>query len=156
MRLLGTAAAAAAMVVALVGCGSVVDGPDRRVGELVESWSEAQNGSWVESLSPIDSELLSSEADVEEWVATHGSHAEEGVFDTVLSVDLEDHVLVIGGYPRCQETSAVLLVSDTEVQFVVISGDEQVACAWSPYTVDAWLVPLEETGGEVPTLLPTE
>ncbi|GAB2622120.1 hypothetical protein GCM10027067_37700 [Pseudactinotalea suaedae] len=149
----------AAAVLALLGACSlpwVVGGPGERVGEQVGSWSQANTDSWVDGIAPIAPVLLASQEQVEEWVAAHEGAAEAGVLEVLQAVDLSENVLVVGGYPRCQETSAVILVSETEVAFTVISGDEQIACAWSPYTVDAWAVPLEQTDGEVPTLLTAE
>jgi len=57
---------------------------------------------------------------------------------------------VIGGYPRCTEESAVVMVDDDTVVFEVRNDEENVSCAWSPYTIDAWAVPLAATGGVAP------
>jgi len=152
------AVVAAAVLVLLAACGlpGVVGGPGERVGERVGSWSQDNTDSWVDGIAPIEPVLLAAQQQVEEWVAAHEGAADAGVLEVLQAVDLSENVLVVGGYPRCQETSAVILVSATEVAFTVVSGDEQIACAWSPYTVDAWAVPLEETGGEVPTLVTAE
>lgn len=141
------AALAVVVVTVLSGCGP----GEQRVGEFVDSWSQADSDSWVEDAMPIETVLLTSDAELEEWIQQMGG-AEE--LDSLLDVDLSEDVLVIGGYWRCMEYSLVLLDDGGALEFVVTRDkeDERTACAWSPYTVDAWAVPLAATGGEVPTL----
>lgn len=141
-------AALAVVVASMLGaCGSA---GDQRVGELVDSWSQADSDSWVEGAMPIETVLLTSDDELEEWIETMGGVEELG---SLREVDLSENVLVIGGYSRCMEYSLVLL-EDGALEFVVTRDkeDENTACAWSPYTIDAWAVPLEATGGEVPEL----
>lgn len=140
--------AALAMTVALAACGS---SGDQRVGELVDSWSQADSESWVEDAMPIETVLLTTDAELDQWIDAMGGDDD---LNSLREVDLSGHILVIGGYPRCMEYSLVLLEEDGALRFVVTrdSEDEHTACAWSPYTIDAWSVPLEVTGGEVPDL----
>jgi hypothetical protein len=56
------------------------------------------------------------------------------------AVDLDTHLVVIGGYHRCTQSSSVV-EGDRGWRFVVDDGDESIACAWSPYTVDVHAVP---------------
>lgn len=78
------------------------------------------------------------------------------VVEAVKSVDLSTHVVVAGGYPRCTEVSRVLLDAAREppgLTFSVHDPEPGVLCAWSPFTVDVWAVPLAEVGEQRPELL---
>ncbi len=141
--------AALAVMVAMVLAACESAG-DQRVGELVGSWSQADSDSWVEDAMPIETVLITSDVEREEWIDAMDGADE---LDPLRDVDLSENVLVIGGYHRCVEYSLVLLEAGA-LEFVVTidKEDENTHCSWSPYTVDAWAVPLEATGGEVPEL----
>jgi len=120
--------------------------------ELVGSWSQAGvDREWVEEAMPIPAQVLATDAERESWLAERPGDAAEGdSFDALRAVDLAENFIVIGGYHRCTEYSLVTVSDDGEVAFEVHDDDERTDCAWSPYTIDAWAIPLELTGGEAP------
>lgn len=141
-------AALGLMVVALAsGCG----GPREPEGaELVGSWTQAQED-WPGDAMPIEPVLLADEAELEEWIAELPEDGQASVA-SLRSVDLGETFLVIGGYSRCTEHSAVMLDGDT-IDFEVTTDEPNTSCVWAPYTIDAWAVPLAAIGGEVPELV---
>lgn len=149
-----TRRAAPVMVAALVvGCSAL--GPEP-AGEEIGSWSQGDDShrEWVDEAMPIETVVLGSDADREAWLEdVPGDAADEDSFDSVRAVDLDESVIVIGGYPRCTEHSVVTVSGDDEVAFEVRDDEEDTACGWSPYTIDAWSVPLELTDGQVPEVV---
>lgn len=147
MRVLPTIALVA--VVAL-GAGCDSSGPDRRqVGDLVVSFTEGRTGQeWAGELRYELPLVLASDQDVETWADGLPADADESEIDPVRAVDLEEHVLIVGGYHSCTETSAIIVEEDGGdlTVFFEVSSDEDIDCAWSPYTIDVWAVPLTETG----------
>ena len=142
----GWVAAVAIGAALLSGC----TGEPEPVGELVGSWSQGGEPSWVDDMQPIPTTLVVTDAEREEWLADLPDDVgADPSFDELRDVDLGESFLVIGGYPRCTEESVVVVDGET-VAFEVRTEDENVACAWSPYTIDAWAVPLTATGGLAP------
>lgn len=75
----------------------------------------------------------------------------------VAEVDLTTHLLVAGGYPRCTEESRILFDgyrTPHGLSFSTRETEPGTVCAWSPFTVDVWAVPLAAVGDEVPELVP--
>ena len=138
---------AAAVLMLLAGCGSGGDDP---VGEQIARWSEG-NEEWVAEVRPVEPAVIGSDDELEAWIEEY--QPADDAFAVLEGVNLESSFLVIGAYPRCQETSRVVIAGEGEVRFEVVEGDPNVNCAWSPYTIDVWEVPLAETGGEVPVLV---
>lgn len=120
-------------------------------GDKVASWTQAEDRPWIEEAMPIDQAVLASEADREAWLEeVPGGAGDDESFDALRGVDLSENFIVIGGYGRCTEESAVTVSGDDDVTFEVRTEDEETNCEWMPYTIDAWSVPLEATGGAAP------
>lgn len=121
-------------------------------GEKVASWTQAEDADrpWIDEAMPIDQVVLASEGDRAAWLEeVPGGVEDDDSFDALRGVDLSENFIVIGGYGRCTEESAVT-VSGDDVTFEVRTEDEETNCGWMPYTIDAWSVPLEATGGTAP------
>lgn len=125
--------------VALTGCsGDASSGPDV-VGTFVVGWSEAADGDAVRRADR--GELLVSEPDDLDDLIDRASPE----LDTteLLDVDLDEHVLVVGSYGRCDESSQVVVEDGGSVlRFVVTKPNEDhpLACEWSPQQIDVWQV----------------
>lgn len=148
-RAASTAAATAALALAAgcTGSGHVED------ADLLVGWSQASD-EWVAEVMPIPATLVATEAELAAWLATMPDAV--GDSEELSEADLDEVFLVIGGYHRCREVSAVDVDGGSgEVTFVVFvpEGDEQVACAWSPYQIDVWAVPVQALGGHEPVLV---
>ena len=139
--------AAGLVAIALAGCSSEVE----PVGELVGRWSQGSDPGWVDDAMPIATTVIATDDERQDWLDDVAGDAVDAELDELRQVDLDHFFLVIGGYPRCTEYSAVLVENDGSVTFDVRTDDENVACVWAPYTIDAWAVPLSETGGEPPS-----
>lgn len=143
-------ALAAAVVMLLGAC----TGGPQTIGEPVGSWQQTGGDhGWVDAAMPIETVALTTNADVEQWLAAHvGDVVDDGTFDDLLAVDLSEAFVVVGGYGRCTEYSSIVLEADGSITFEVTAEDERTDCAWMPYVIDAWAVPLEATGGVVPEI----
>lgn len=143
----------AALVLALMGaCASAEPEVDL---DLVVSWSESSED-WVADARSVPTTLVVTDADREAWLGTLPDAVGNDDVATLRAVDLEEVFLVIGGYPRCMEHSTVRVDPETgEVRFEVFipEEDEGTMCAWSPYTIDVWAVPVGATDGHPPVLV---
>jgi hypothetical protein len=136
------------------------DGPGhggREVGEHVARWTEADSGEeWTSEVRQRDPVLLATQAERDTWVATLPTAADhDAVAAELAGVDLDEHVLVVGAYDRCTESSRVRLRTGDDgpvLRFEVWTDEPDTLCAWSPATLDAWAVPVSETDGVVPQL----
>ncbi len=138
---------------AMVGCSA--PGPEP-AGDEVGSWSQADDSQreWVDEAMPIETVVLGSEADREAWLEdVPGDAADDDSFESLRAVDLDESFIVLGGYHRCTEHSVVTVPGDGEVAFEIRDDEEDTSCGWSPYTIDAWSVPLELTDGQVPDVV---
>ncbi|MEO9323955.1 hypothetical protein ABFT23_10715 [Nocardioides sp. C4-1] len=102
---------------------------------LVASWSQSEH----ETLGPEvvgPTVVIETEADRDAFAARLPAEVPTGDLE---AVDLSRHVVVAGGYPRCQEHSRVV-ETDRGYRLEVVDGDERVSCGWSPYTIDVWAV----------------
>lgn len=147
------AMALACVVTLAVACTSAEPEPEQ-IGEFVTSFSEAETGQeWVEEVSLPSAEVIETAGEVDTWVDGLPGNPDPQLFDPLRSADFADHFLLIGGYPQCAETSAIVLVEtddDVRVVFEVAADDPGAVCEWSPYTLDVWSVPLETTDGKAP------
>lgn len=143
------AALAVATAMALGACTA----PAEPVGEPVGSWRQSEHDSWIDAAMPIETVALTTDAEREQWLTDHaGDAAADEAFDHLRAVDLDESFVVIGGYPRCTEYSAILLEDDGAIRFEVTAAEEGTDCYWSPYTIDAWAVPWDLTGGALPEI----
>ncbi len=140
------------VAVLAAGCTSERDEPADDA-ELVTSWSESRFD-WVAEITPVAPAVLSTAAQVDRWVEESGIDPEAAA-EAMTDVDLTTRFVVVGGYPRCQEYRVVGVTDDGGVTFTVRTEDERVSCAWSPYTIDVWSVPLAATGGTAPSRVTT-
>ena len=151
-----SAVALTAVLVAAAGCGAAQDQREP-VGEHVIAYAENVHGTeWVGEVDLPSALVMQSAADIEDWVETLPD-PEPTLFEPLFDVDLDEHFLVLGGYPRCTETSSIVLVGtgdDASLVFEVTAPESDTMCAWSPYTLDAWAVPRSATDGEVPGSVP--
>lgn len=121
--------------------------PVGAVGSLVGSVDESTLPREVLERTVDGAVLITTEADRDALAEALGLPSVEGV-------DLSRHLLVAGSYPRCAETSQVLLDTGREppgLRFVVRRASPETVCAWSPLTIDVWAVPrtaLDGTDGE--------
>lgn len=112
---------------------------------LLGSWSQAYpEGEWVGDVMPVGTVVIRTDAERDDWMASlpAGVAEDDATVDAVRDVDLDEALLVVGGYYRCTESSTVSVV-DGEPEFEVLPGDDRTNCAWSPAVIDVWRVPLE-------------
>lgn len=116
------------------------------VGQVIIHWDEAQD-------HPLDWEavswgatLLHDDAAWRTWVDELPEEMREFRGDALAEVTLDEHVIVVAVWDRCQETSAVLHDGDGNLRFVVVPPDETVLCYWSPRQVEVWQIPLDVLG----------
>lgn len=128
--------------------------PKGPIGELVATWSQ-EDQEWVTQVdAPV---LLTSQWHLDHWL--QGVPDDVHDRDLLTSVDFSSSVLVIGSYPRCTEASAIYVepsgTTGSIARFAVESSDDGTVCAWSPVSLDAWLVPQDQTGDQAPIALST-
>jgi hypothetical protein len=132
----------------LTGCGQLGEGEPERVDEWIQ---DGAGSDWVSQAMPIPSEVIASDDELAAWIDR--LDAEPGTFDSLDEVDLSTHAIVVVGFYSCQATSSVRVTRDGNVDVDVVQPRPRVDCAWTPYMVDAWAVPLTATGGEPPELV---
>jgi hypothetical protein len=105
---------------------------------LVASWSQAD----VDRLGDVEvaPQVIGDDAARDSFLAALPRGLDDASVAEVEAVDLDESVLVTGGYHRCTEFSYVV-ISGVGPTFEVSDGEPGVACGWSPYTVDVWAVP---------------
>lgn len=115
-------------------------------GERVAFWSQ-DHGPDPSALP--DSEdfplLLATAPERDDWI---NRAPEEFDMQAVAEVDLDEHVVVVGGYYRCMEHGSVWATGAGHIWFEVVepAGEEITDCEWSPYTVEVYAVPRAEVG----------
>lgn len=115
-----------------------------QVGSLVTRWSQTEyDNKELQAVADADTLLLTDEAERDAWLATLPK-ALDGT--PVAEVDLSKNLLVVGGYHRCMEQGRVL-ADPVRFTTYVAPEDRNTNCAWSPYTVEVWQVPLSEVAG---------
>lgn len=158
MRTIAVLVAAAVTAVAGAGCDSEsADEAPVAVGTLVASWSEAAHDpvllEAIAGRNPADAVLITQDSELNELLAGLDPSLDDppGTLERLAAVDLTEHVLVAGAYPRCADAGSVVSAGG-RVWFQVTANDEDgpIACAWSPLEVEIWQVPLADVGGEVP------
>lgn len=117
-----------------------------QVGSLVTSWSQAEHElTDLQTLAaPGTTLLLTDDAERDAWLDKLPKAADGAA---VAEVDLSKNLLVVGGYHKCMEQGRVVPEPDrATVRFTtyVAPQDRNTNCAWSPYTVEVWQVPLSE------------
>lgn len=154
MSRIRTVAALAAALLVMTGCAAA-QGERESVGEHVVGYRQDVSGSeWVGEVDLPSALVLESESDIQEWVGTL-QDADPALFDPLYQVDLTENFLIVGGYPRCTEHSSIVLAGDGgEMVFEVTAPESTTMCAWSPYTIDVWAVPLSHTDGTPPGFVP--
>jgi len=150
-----------AMILGMVGfggCTSADEGappdpgpPAARIGTLLVSWDEGS----VPGLQDYPEfrstpRLITTEAELDRLMDSEPLGADLAV---LAAVDIEESVLVVGGYHACQEQGSVWGDGST-VWFdaLVPPEKEGILCAWSPFTVDVFEVP-RSYFGDVPSLV---
>ncbi len=154
MKTLISTVCAVTALTALAGCSlinwvSKDDGTDQaedQVGSLVTSWSQAEHElTDLQALAaPDDTLLLTDDAERDAWLDKLPKTADAA---PVAEVDLSKNLLVVGGYHKCMEQGRVVPEPDrATVRFTtyIAPEDRNTNCAWSPYTVEVWQVPLSE------------
>lgn len=140
------------VAIGLTGCRALPVGPgrERPVGTLLQSWSQSTgqdtDREQLEQLvGRVGVRIITTQEELEVF--------EQGLADisqTLRSVDLSKGFLVIGGYYNCQGSSSVTYAeSERRLTFTSHQPDD-IACAWSPYTVDVWHVSRDAVGGADP------
>lgn len=136
----------AAAVAVLTGCQPDTSGEP--VGQLVASWSQADHEiqDLQGLLEPGPSHVLLRDAQERDaFVAALPTDMDpSGVQDVVMSA----HVLVVGGYAKCDQEGHVYAdAQEGRLWFRAVSPSKgDVLCEWSPFTVEAWQVPLDQLG----------
>lgn len=72
------------------------------------------------------------------------------------AVDMDEHVLVVGGYAKCDTEGRALSDPDHQsLWFAVVdpTPDAEILCVWAPFTVEVWQVPLAQLDGADPSQL---
>ncbi|MCK0111367.1 hypothetical protein MWU75_04360 [Ornithinimicrobium sp. F0845] len=150
-----------AMVLGMAGFGGCTSGepppldpgpPAARIGTLLASWDEGSVPDLRDNPEfRLGSWLVTTETEMEQLLASEPLGPDR---TALAGVDLEESVLVVGGYHACQERGTVW--SDgSSVWFdpLVPPEREGIECAWSPFTVDVFEVPRSYFGDE-PSLVP--
>lgn len=135
---------ALALAVAALAAGCGDDRPpatpeQRAVGRLLVAWSEADHDPDAVARLP-DLALVDDADDLAELVARAGPELDTTALE---GVDVDRHLLVVGAYPRCDETSQVVVAEGgRELRFAVRSptADAPLVCDRSPRQVDVWAV----------------
>lgn len=117
-------------------------------GTPIAAWDE----SWHTDLGdipgvPVGAALLATPQERDDLLA---GFPERYDLSEVRAVDLDESVLVVGGYYSCQEQGAAYADHTGAVWFQVTvpSSTEHTDCAWSPFTVEFWEVPWGYPAGE--------
>lgn len=146
----------AIMLGALFGCSPPTEGPEE-VGELVTTWSQA--GHEIQDLEAVlardhdGTTLLRDAAERDAFVAGLDPDLDSSAVE---AVDMDEHVLVVGGYAKCDTRGQVLSDPDHQaVWFTVVdpTPDTEIVCEWAPFTGEMWQVPLAQLAGADPSQL---
>lgn len=108
-----------------------------QVGDVVATWSEADERSWASWLEPLTTpRLVTTEQERKALLSPVPTAASNA--DDVRAVDLEKYVLVVGGLNKCNE-EGVVEASGSTVRYTIRKVSD-VQCVWAPLTVDVWKV----------------
>lgn len=124
--------------------------PAYEVGTTLAQWDEGQFPALHDNPQiPNGHRLITTDAERDALIeATTGPN-----LSAVAAADLEQSVLVVAGYPSCQEQGAVYTNNDTVWFDVVIAPEDRgTLCAWSPFTAQVIEVP-RETFHDEPALV---
>lgn len=117
------------------------DQAEDQVGSLVTRWSQTDYDSRdLQAVATEDALLLTDETERDAWLTTLPKSLDAA---PVADVDLSENLLVVGGYHRCMEQGRVL-TDPVRFTTYIAPEDRNTNCAWSPYTVEVWQVPLSE------------
>lgn len=131
----------------LTGCGDDGGGGTEAVGTLLTGWSEAYDDTDAVRRFEGEPRLVSDQADLDAVVELASP---ELATDDIADADLDQVVLVLGAYPRCDESSTVELADDgATLRFIVTIPDNPVDCVWAPLQVDVWAVPRDGLADDV-------
>lgn len=76
-----------------------------------------------------------------------------GMRTSLRSIDVSKGFLVVGGYSNCQGSSSVTYDEGARTLTFASHQPDNIACAWSPYTLDVWHIGRDEVGGVDPGTL---
>lgn len=126
----------------------VPESTSEQVGMLVGTWDARH----VADLGEILSEhagLLRTARERDALTAALQQHASDGrrPWRQIEEADMSEMVLVVVGYHRCTETTAVHVQSDRfpTLLWVQVSGDPSTRCVHAPLTMDIWAIPADES-----------
>lgn len=139
--LVPTGLAAAVLLAGCASAGSPSNPPSgeerRQVGTLVSEWSESTID--PDALARVaGTRLILEEAEREALAVALAPDVRPDELD---AVDLDQSVLVVGAYFRCDEHSVVSIDgAGALLEFEVVKPAGDVACEWSPLQVDVWSI----------------
>lgn len=127
------------------------------VGELIESWAAQRTGEqWVGDIDPAV-DLIVSPHELDRWIDRSGARSE--ALNALREVDLQSNALILARYESCAESSAVYAEPADAGEPVIVRFDiepaEDMECEVPWETLDVWLVPHHQTGGDAPRALST-
>lgn len=66
--------------------------------------------------------------------------------DAIRAVDMDQNHLVVTSYHKCTEVSEVFAdpARDPTLLWIEVTGEPEVVCEWSPFTIDVWQVGHDE------------
>ncbi|QGG96587.1 hypothetical protein [Actinomarinicola tropica] len=121
----------------LGGCGDDAGSAAPEVdARFVVGWSEADHDRGLLERVGQPDRTIETPAELDELLQSAAPELDVGA---LRDVDLDEVVIVVGSYPRCDQTSSVEVV-DGELRFVVVEAEDPVECAWAPLQVDVWSV----------------
>lgn len=126
--------------------------PDTPVGELVTRWSTIDGDAWVWDASG-SAALLQTEHDVEHWLSA--LPVSDLDLDPVREVDLDSHVLVIGGDGACGTPGQVFpeLIDDRPILRYAV---QEVVCELAAASLEVWAVAHSDVAGVAPFALSSD
>jgi hypothetical protein len=136
----------------LTGC-ALVDGK-KKVGTLVQSWSQGEDRE-IQRYAPKTTTVLADQVARDRFLARLPADADR---ESTLGVDLSRNFLVLGSYSKCMDQSRVWMdAGRTAVWFetYIPREDRNTNCVWAPLTIDVWAVPRDELGETPVELLRT-
>lgn len=156
-------AVGAAVVGVLLALGAGCSAPPEPVGERVHTWDESDADARLleEAAAAVgglvtDPAGLTALADGIDAALAAGDEEDAmdvgGATEELRDTDLGAVVLVVVTYPRCTEYSQVFADTDSDpvtLRVEVTTDEPQVACDWSPRTLDVWAVDRDVVGDDV-------
>jgi len=133
-----------ALSVVVSSCGVAGIGASDPDATRLTSWSEstahsrAERDEWHDP--QLRTRLVDTDEEREETIATLPSSVPTTEVERVRAVGLDESVIVLAVFAKCDETSRLVLDGGI-LRLVIESGDAK--CAWAPVQVEAWSMPRE-------------